>query len=453
MYYKDVTKFDSVKSWFAEVRPSANSKRNHMVALNQYVEFTGINPDELIAEAELEEESISKYKSRKIKKHLTDFRNFLEGNDEYGEPDPSLKAYAPNTVRLYLHSVHSFYNSHEITTKSIKNDKKAIPLEENTKRIEDNTLVADVLKKSSLKQKAIILSIVSSGLASIDIRNLPLKKYIEGYNPETEVCTLKLRRHKSGVDFVTFFNPEATRAINDYLDDRRKSKDPAQHIYNNEGYLFIVDIIENSNIYLDPEYDSKRMECHKLLKSKKPIPDHLKHYQKPREDHRQYSVQGFVKMFRDLSMRCGIHTEGAHNVFRAHNLRKLFKQILENNNVNHNLIEMWMGHEIGAVNDAYSSYSPIQLETYITVMHYLYIDKNFEITGTLQAEIKKLKKENETHLINQVNIDKLQKKNDEIMRELDEIKKKEALKKEGLEVLSPEILEYIQQEIAKVAHK
>ncbi|WP_370573947.1 hypothetical protein [Methanomethylovorans sp.] len=405
MYYKDLIEYETVNDWFADLgilnnEKKENSKRNHLQAMKKYVEFTGLSPDELIAKADSEQDSIPKYKNRSIKRYLTDFRNYLENEN-----------YSPNYIRLHMHSITSFYKNHEINLNKIKGE-KARPLEENNKQL-TKEIIADVLNKSSIKQRAIILAIVSSGLSSIDLRHLPLKKYKEGYNPETEVCTLYLRRHKSEVDFVTFFNKETTIQIELYLNERRKSKDPTQQIdADNSGYLFIVDQLSHPEVYLDSEYSKKQKE---YIESKKEYDDaknkgeqlpEIKYpeYAIPREDHRQYSVQGFVKMFRDLSKRCGIHSVGEHNLFRAHNIRKFFKQTLQNKNVNAEMIEMWMGHDLGGVGDAYSKYSPAQLETYMSVMHLLYINKQLDVSSNetyieLEKKMKNLEIEAETFKI------------------------------------------------------
>jgi len=414
MHCKDLETFETVKEWFGELGivegKKQNSKRNHLHALKKYVEFTGMNPDELIKEADYEQDNVKKYKERKIKKYLTDFRNHLES-----------KNYSPNYIRLHMYSVTSFYKNHEINILSKKGD-RARPLEANNKQLTKGK-VNDVMQKSSIKQKAIILAILSSGLSSIDIRYLPLKTYQDGYNPKTEVCTLYLRRHKSDVDFVTFFNPEATRMINLYLDDRRKSDDPTQLIHNDEGYLFIVDKLSHREVYLDSEYSKKHEE---YVKSKnkyddaekkgiEPLPE-IKYpeYVIPREDHRQYDVQAFCKIFRDLSKRCKIHSINEHNVFRAHNLRKLFKQTLQNKNVNNQMIEMWMGHDLGGVGDAYSRYSPEQLETYMNFMHLLYIDKQMDVASTdiyieLEKKAQKLEIEAETNKVERYEYERMKK--------------------------------------------
>jgi integrase len=343
MHCEDLENFETVTEWFDELgiidNEKQNSKRNHLHALKKYVAFTGMNPDELIAEADNEQDSIAKYKNRKIKKYLTDFRNFLTS-----------EGYSPNYVRLNLYSITSFYKNHEINILSKKGE-KARPLAVNNKQL-TKEIIVDVLNKSSIKQRAIILAIVSSGLSSIDLRHLPLKTYQDGYNPETEVCTLYLRRHKSEVDFVTFFNQEATRMIELYLKDRQVESE----------YLFCT------------------------------------------SDGIQYDVQAFCKIFRDLSKRCEIHSINEFNIFRAHNLRKLFKQTLQNKNVNNQMIEMWMGHDLGGVGDAYSRYSPAQLETYMSVMHLLYIEKQMDVTSTpeyieLEKKAKQLEIEAEKNKV------------------------------------------------------
>jgi integrase len=450
MYYHDIKEYESIQEWFAESSLSVNTKRNALIAMRRYSDLIGMSPDELLEEAEREEEEVMKFKNRKLKKHLIRFKNFLEGKNELGERDHTLKEYAPTTAKLYITNVVLFYRSHEVTVKSLKYEKKAKPRAENNKRIQDKGMISMVLKRASPKQRAIILTIISSGLASEDVRHIPLQKYIEGYDPATEVCTLRLRRHKTEVDFVTFLNPEATRAINDYIEIRKKSYDPKQQIRNNVGYLFIIDQVKE--IYIDHDYDRKHLECMNLLKSgfaKDEIPIELQKYLVSREEHRKYSAVSFLKIFSHLNDRCGITTpKGEFNVFRAHNLRKLFNQIMENLNVNHILVETWMGHEIDASNSAYSQYSPEQLKTYTSVMHHLYIDKQLDVAGSeeyqnLEVEVQRLKKENEINVVERYELS-------ELKRELDEIKKREALKEEAMSKFPDEVLRYIQQEALKM---
>ena len=96
-----------------------------------------------------------------------------------------------------------------------RNGKRARPLEKN-KEIPTKEDLQTVLKVCDPLEKAVLLGGASSGLSSNEIRNLKIREFKKGYDPETEITTLDLRRGKVGFDFVTFFSPEASRAIWDY---------------------------------------------------------------------------------------------------------------------------------------------------------------------------------------------------------------------------------------------
>jgi len=443
-------KYESIKEWLEDVT-SKYGKRNQLIAMKHYTDFIGMNPDELVEEAEREDDEIRKFKNRKIKTYLAQFKNHLESK------------YAPTTTKMYLTYVSLFYKYHEINIKPVKMEKKARPMKGNNKRIEDKGLIAMVLKRASVKHKAIILTIISSGLAGEDVRAIPLQAYFGGYDPETEVCTLRLRRHKTGVDFVTFLNPEATRAINDYLEIRRKSKDSSQQInHDGSGYLFILDTVKP--IYSDPEYEDKHAKCRELLQSgheESEIPAELLKYKDDKEEYRKYSRYAFLKIFNHLSDRCEITSpKGEFNVFRAHNLRKFFNQTMQNRNVNHILVETWMGHEIDATNSAYSQYSPAQLETYMSVMHHLYIDKQLDVAGSpeyqaLEAEAKRLKVEAENNLVERYELSDLSSKYNRVLGMVQEMSRSVNFSTDAMEELLeliPEDKRKEAEEIKKKAH-
>lgn len=63
---------------------------------------------------------------------------------------------------------------------------------------------------------------LSSGLSVNEICNLKIKDFNSGYDPQTGITILKLRREKNNHDFVTFLSPEASRAVKK-LEHRERS--------------------------------------------------------------------------------------------------------------------------------------------------------------------------------------------------------------------------------------
>lgn len=84
-----------------------------------------------------------------------------------------------------------------------KSEKAVLPSEENA-IIPTTEEIRRVLEIADPLERALILVGCSSGLAVSDICNLRISEFKNGYDPETEITTLKLRRVKTKFDFVTF---------------------------------------------------------------------------------------------------------------------------------------------------------------------------------------------------------------------------------------------------------
>lgn len=65
-----------------------------------------------------------------------------------------------------------------------------------------------------------MLAGISSGLSANEIRSLKVKDFKAGYDPETKITTLDLRRGEVGFEFAIFFTYEASRDLWAYLDYR-----------------------------------------------------------------------------------------------------------------------------------------------------------------------------------------------------------------------------------------
>ena len=131
------------------------------------------------------------------------------------------------TIKSYMNCVQSFYRSCDIELLVLGKNKVKV-LEKN-KDIPTKEDLQEVLKICDPLEKTILLVGASSGLSLNEIRNLKVKDFKKGYDPETEVTTLKLRRQKVGFDVITFLSPEASRAVQDYINYRSrptKSPDP-----------------------------------------------------------------------------------------------------------------------------------------------------------------------------------------------------------------------------------
>jgi len=220
-----------------------------------------------------------------------------------------------------------------------------------------------------------MLAGASSGLSSNEIRNLRIKDFKKGYDPETEITTLKLTRGKVGFDFVTFFSPEASRAILEYLDYRERDAKAAtpqrekqlnkQKILSDNGYLFIARNIHDE-----------------FLKTHN-------------EELRKLSENALMKLYRSISEKAKKNTgKGFFNVIRSHTMRKYFNTVLLNAGCDSFHVEFFMGHTLDDTQAAYFRAKPEELkEIYKKYIPYLAIQKEIDVAAS--QEYLEIAKEND----------------------------------------------------------
>ena len=139
-------------------------------AVKLYEEITGKTIDELITEADLEEENGIRWKNRKIKNHLVEYRNYLYANKSEG----TAKRYFAAIKTIYthfeieLHSLPSF-NSKQID-KTYKMDYEDLLTKEQ---------LIDAYYEANNLFKCLITFGISSGLSKIDMLNLTVEDWIK----------------------------------------------------------------------------------------------------------------------------------------------------------------------------------------------------------------------------------------------------------------------------------
>ena len=364
MLYKELENDPVIKDWLASVSRKPGTRRLYTFALQYYTEFLGMTPEELLLEAEADIKNGVLPRQSKLKCHLIDFKEHLQSQD-----------LAPLTIKNRMTGVYSFYKKNDIVLPSLPNNEtKPKPLLKH-KDIPTKEDIQIVLKHADELERAIVLIGVSSGLGAQEISNLTVGDFKKGYDPETEVTTLKLRREKVGYDFVTFLSPEALKAVLDYLETRnKKPKIPSkakieqlakQKVYNDGNFLLIPRRIP-------PEF----------LKTKD---DKL----------RQLTEAAIVDIYQNLAIEAGKAAPfGTWSIIRSHNMRKYFNSTLLNNGADSFIVNFWMGH---IQDDKRSSYYHASAEnglkeTYLKYVPYLTIQKEADVSES--PEYQRIKHEN-----------------------------------------------------------
>lgn len=331
-----------------------SSKKLYRIHLKNYEDFTGKSLDELIEEAEDEEDQGIRLRKRKVKKYLTEYRKYLEK-----------KGYSENYIRTDLTILRGFYNEYDIEL-----PKSRVKIERKNSNDDINNLPTtdDILKAltfSNLKFTAIILLMVSSGMASAEIRNLTYRDFVNAVKSYLEksrnslldiykiadqlrekevVPEWHIKRKKTKNYFYTFSSPESTRAILDYLEVSPPKK---------------LD---------DPLFRSKGKKISEL---------------------------NFSTYFKRLNERCNFGKRGRQIYFRSHNLRKIFATKLYSAGLSQLTIDFLIAHRLNPITEAYFKADPSKLKSeYLKVLDNLTFREKVKVTRVESKEYQELFKKN-----------------------------------------------------------
>src|SRR5450759_1264511 len=183
--------------------------------------------------------------------------------------------------------------------------RKSIPQKENQNFLNRDDIKKLVANAKNLRDKAIILCMVSSGMARNEILNLKIRDIIFDTN---NIGVVTVRREKAQVDYTTFISPEAKQALKNYFDER-----------NRDEKLKVKG--QNDNIFVTYEHGKNNSDKGNKL-----------------------GGRTFLKNFHELGEQLGYGNEGFMVKSRSHALRKFFASTLENAGMPKNKIDFMLGH-------------------------------------------------------------------------------------------------------------
>lgn len=356
-------------------------------ALQKYCSFTNKTLQELIEEAEDEEDSGIRFRKRKISRYLKDFKLALNE-----------LALAEKSVKHILLLVKAFYREFEIEIPKSNNRKSKVSM--NNETIDDLPTMEEIerfMEYSNSVYKAIIVTGLSSGMSRAELSSLTFKHFFDALDLEQYPKTLpeiiesinkkddfilfwNIKRIKTGKKYFTFSSPESLDRIKAYL---------------KELYYKFPDY--------EPDLDDTLFRS---LSRNSPI---------------NPGTMGCF--FRYINNHHDFRRVNNRYVVRNHNLRKYFATTLEKNKVPHLTTRWLLGHSIDNVTDAYFKADPETVKNdYLAVVNQLTTNK---------VEIKVIDKYGEIkHDLN------------EIKEDLDEVKSNNGLVL-GSGKIDEGILEYI----------
>lgn len=280
---------------------------------------------------------------------LVDFINFLK---QWGKSN--------NTIRLYFAAVQNFLKYKQITVSAVFIGNLPPPTEKPINHKHEWTveeIKSFVDSAPTYRDKAIIVCLFQSGLGGNEFVGLNYgdieEEYEKGIVP---ICLKQLVRKKTGVPFKTFFGRDAVKYLRLYL-QTRKNLTPETPLFTKWG-------------------SEERITTGAIQ-------------------------QKFSEIAHDLSFIKKKEMEG-FNPCRPHSLRAAFHSKLVNK-VSDELINFWMGHELGSTKDAYLNMPTEELrDLYMDAEKYLAVEKTsrdeltelekrkFKISTEIEQKIKGL---------------------------------------------------------------
>ena len=272
MYSKDQEILDE----FIKVRNLNNrTVYGYKNAIKLYTTLNSMTLVQLLKEAENDEEMGIRWKNRKLKQRLINFRLFLQ------------EKYLISTVKVHFQRILTIYRHFEIEIHNlppinIKNTNKLRPI-----MFEDlptKEIIKDAVNITNPIMKAIILFISSSGCARQETLNITIQDFIDAtseYHNSDDIYeiitilikrndvipTFKLKRQKTNKFYFTFCSPESVSFILDYLIiSKRKLRNEDKLFKTNLDYLnaYFNEINETLNLGKIRKYN--RFRSHMLRK-------------------------------------------------------------------------------------------------------------------------------------------------------------------------------------------
>ena len=283
-----------LEQFFTERGSAKSTKDHYLAAVKQYSQLNEMTLDQLIEEADQEEENGVRWKNRKIKERLIAFRKYLYDYKSEG------------TAKLYLNDIKTIYRHFEIEVQSLPRF-NSHQIDKTYEMSYEDILTRDELIDAYYEAnnvgKCIMLFAMSSGFSRVDMLNLSVYDFMvackDSYHSDVlveqlkelkeEDClipTFRDDRQKTSKKFTTFCSPEAAEHIIQYLigrdakikmkyeeadeeeqEDLPSELDICDKLFDiSESHLSYSFSVINSKLELGTAGKNTRFRCHMLRK-------------------------------------------------------------------------------------------------------------------------------------------------------------------------------------------
>lgn len=348
---------DYAEQYCTERDLKKNTQEKLALILDHYSDYQKATIEELLDEADAEEEVGIRWKKRTLKQRLINYMNYLK------------KEMLLSSARTYFSAVRSFYLHHEIEIGPLpkwnaRNAKLSEPI--TSKDMLTKDIIREALKVANHTMRPLILLEVSSGMTRSDVLSLTVGDFItatysyhRSHNIQSAVelmlredidmiPTFQLRRAKTNKYFITFCSPEATIEICKYL----RLRDKRNRKYHRP---LLTDIDQLFKIHEGT----------------------------------------YIDKFNEINNQLNRGRAGTYGQFRGHMLRKFHATSLEKHGMSRHLVNVLQGKSNNAVDDVYFIEDEEMLRNeYLKALEGVLIYTDVKEVTRYSAEYQKLEEEN-----------------------------------------------------------
>ena len=235
-----------VKRWIETYKEKQQQSR--LTVLNEFCNFLDQTPDDLILRHYEDIKKAPLNKTNIAKKQLFAYYYYLQGEKNNINDKIRDKTVSKNSARQYVFSkLASYFKKNNVP---ISFERGEIPNEDvrgtvdktwrdGSKRVQMDEkkdylkMIRDSL--ANIRDKAIFVCKISSGMDDIDLYKLKIKNFNMGYFDNYNICYIDGNRQKVDVYFQTFFNSEACNLIKLYFKDSERKGETLTE----ESWLFV----------------------------------------------------------------------------------------------------------------------------------------------------------------------------------------------------------------------
>ena len=333
------------------LQKTRNIGDNTLASYKTYIkEYSKVNHNmlmiNLIKEAEQEEDEGIRWKHRKIKQRLMQYRAYLYDTHAYS----TAKSRFGKILTVYRHFDIEIHKLPPINTRNDTTEHISF------KDLPDKEIINEAINISNPLMKAIILFISSSGCARAETLSLTVNDFIQAtseYHSDTNIYAVlnqlkdrndiipmfKLKRIKTNKYYFTFCSPEASSSICNYLLSLNKKIRPDDPLF-------------------------------------------------------QISGQQFILSFKRINEKLNLGKVGKNNRFRSHMLRKFHSSMLFDDGLSEEIIDSLQGRGKDSTHRSYFMDNPLRLrERYIEHMNAITINLDVNSVDFKSPEYIKMEQE------------------------------------------------------------